>query len=1154
MKTNRGSLTLATLSLGLFTLHVVSGCAAPGTAGGGAGRSGDQLNYDPKRAFLTLDRIQPNPGPPEKSDDTVPKLSPRSVRRLSRARELFGQQRYTEAVVELEKAFRHDPNHPQIHRELALAHRAAGNNERVRIHMRKAIAVAGDDIVAHYLLGRLALDDGQNEEAIRQLRIALKSSNAGDAVDHAALCHFHLAKALNAGGYLMAAIAQYREFESAAALTTSNPNVVPELETLLRINKGSAGVPISVAYEKLDRFSDAVEALADAIRQLQPDTATRERFARLLARVHRFDEALTEARSLMRDGQTPVELLIDIHEQAGHPQQVLDDLSTLHAGKADRMDVLFAYVDALERFERLDDAVRTLSEAIANDPSRGPVRWRLFDVRQRQGDWLGALNTAAEAIRADPELHATARAKVISLATNSDAIVSLLGDEDTIPAAATDHATAYLLGTLAASLGQSDRARRLLTEAVRRHDFVPARAELGKLLLDRYEWNSVIDLACTGLEQAAEHGALERLCGQAHAGLDHFTRAEEHFNAAIRLNRRDIDAMVSLAGVFREAGELRRAIRQFEAVVEADPHNDDAREELFHLYVETKRGNDAGAQLAELRRRSASPHRIARSVGYMEMATTPRPHDWVSYCEALEKVIEDYGPDSRTLSDLAAGYHRREQFDKALTLLDQATEVDSRNNQAMELRVEVLKSEFEYERADKTVRSLLKRHPNRARWLDARWRILVLDYRFLDAYEFARDRLRLADTSDDQRRDYRLVALLALQRLERHEDRISMIQTWRETESDNPELRLWLVDALAGADRHDESIALAKELYESDPQDPNARSVLWLALRRADYQQSAQQLILDALEIDPDDRRLQFRLIDTLYAADRHDDALELLDNLAIGAPRDLQIDVRKKRWQVLLDARRFEEAIELSRSWLNEARAAQGRPDGLTDTPRELLVRALIVGRKFEAAIAEAMQWINETQDDRIRGGCHAWIAICHQQRGDSARAIDALQKAYDINPRSASVNNDLGYTLADANLRVDEAERMIRYALRRQPANGAFIDSFGWALYKTGKFERALRWLEKASQSVGDDDPVVHDHLGDVHWRMGSADKAVEHWTKCIELTEKDAEANPAVPVMRRLADRVQGKLDARTRGEVPDVALLADKGRKTENTDKP
>ena len=81
-----------------------------------------------------------------------------------------------------------------------------------------------------------------------------------------------------------------------------------------------------------------------------------------------------------------------------------------------------------------------------------------------------------------------------------------------------------------------------------------------------------------------------------------------------------------------------------------------------------------------------------------------------------------------------------------------------------------------------------------------------------------------------------------------------------------------------------------------------------------------------------------------------------------------------------------------------------------------------------------------------------------------------------------------------------------------------------------------------------------MVHDHLGDVNWRLGSTEKAVEHWTRCVELTEQDAETNPAVPLTRQLADRVRGKLDARTRGETPNVAPLADEGGGTENTDKP
>ena len=64
-----------------------------------------------------------------------------------------------------------------------------------------------------------------------------------------------------------------------------------------------------------------------------------------------------------------------------------------------------------------------------------------------------------------------------------------------------------------------------------------------------------------------------------------------------------------------------------------------------------------------------------------------------------------------------------------------------------------------------------------------------------------------------------------------------------------------------------------------------------------------------------------------------------------------------------------------------------------------------------------------------------------------------------------------------------------MIKKAVDLDPANGAYLDSLGWAYYKLGKYELAEDTLIKASQRIGTD-PTVQDHLG----RSVSEDRALE------------------------------------------------------------
>ena len=47
-------------------------------------------------------------------------------------------------------------------------------------------------------------------------------------------------------------------------------------------------------------------------------------------------------------------------------------------------------------------------------------------------------------------------------------------------------------------------------------------------------------------------------------------------------------------------------------------------------------------------------------------------------------------------------------------------------------------------------------------------------------------------------------------------------------------------------------------------------------------------------------------------------------------------------------------------------------------------------------------------------------------------------------------------------------------------RPDDGAITDSVGWAFYRVGQYDKAVEWLERASEQKGDDATIV-EHLGD-------------------------------------------------------------------------
>jgi Tfp pilus assembly protein PilF len=67
----------------------------------------------------------------------------------------------------------------------------------------------------------------------------------------------------------------------------------------------------------------------------------------------------------------------------------------------------------------------------------------------------------------------------------------------------------------------------------------------------------------------------------------------------------------------------------------------------------------------------------------------------------------------------------------------------------------------------------------------------------------------------------------------------------------------------------------------------------------------------------------------------------------------------------------------------------------------------------------------------------------------------------------------------LADRNIRLYEADKMIRKAVQLEPQNGAYLDSLGWVLYKKKEYKEAKKYLEEATQSKEGQHIEILDHL---------------------------------------------------------------------------
>jgi len=172
------------------------------------------------------------------------------------------------------------------------------------------------------------------------------------------------------------------------------------------------------------------------------------------------------------------------------------------------------------------------------------------------------------------------------------------------------------------------------------------------------------------------------------------------------------------------------------------------------------------------------------------------------------------------------------------------------------------------------------------------------------------------------------------------------------------------------------------------------------------------------------------------------------------------------------------------------------------------------------EKALAKVLE-LSTKQEEKDYANFIAGSIYERQKKYDEAESY--FRKVLASDPKSATALNYLGYMMADRGTRLDESLALIRRAVALDPQNGAYLDSLGWVHFKMGKYDLAEAALRKAVDRM-DNDPTVHEHLGDVYQKTNRLKLAVSQWERSLQEWKK------TIPAEVEAADvaKVQKKLD--------------------------
>ncbi len=133
---------------------------------------------------------------------------------------------------------------------------------------------------------------------------------------------------------------------------------------------------------------------------------------------------------------------------------------------------------------------------------------------------------------------------------------------------------------------------------------------------------------------------------------------------------------------------------------------------------------------------------------------------------------------------------------------------------------------------------------------------------------------------------------------------------------------------------------------------------------------------------------------------------------------------------------------------------------------------------------------------DDALLVDFYSSIGDACHQLGKHIESDKAYDKALRIAPDNIYVLNNYSYYLSLRADRLDKAEAMALKANELNPGSASFEDTYGWVLYKAGKYEKARTWIEKALVHGGASSGVIHEHYGDILFNLGDLDGAMTAW----------------------------------------------------------
>lgn len=162
----------------------------------------------------------------------------------------------------------------------------------------------------------------------------------------------------------------------------------------------------------------------------------------------------------------------------------------------------------------------------------------------------------------------------------------------------------------------------------------------------------------------------------------------------------------------------------------------------------------------------------------------------------------------------------------------------------------------------------------------------------------------------------------------------------------------------------------------------------------------------------------------------------------------------------------------------------------------------AYLQNKNYDQAISYFNMALSFEIDSKdIQAQIYGGLGDAYQAQKKYKESAAAFDQALAINPNDTYVLNNYAYYLSLRNEQILKAEKMSALANKLEPNNAAFEDTYAYIFFKIEKFHEAKVWIFKAIEH-NPNSPTQYEHLGDIYFKLGDVESALENWKKSLSL----------------------------------------------------